>query len=425
MSPSSRKLANDCFATPRKLMTHEEAMALLRRSAAALTEAVTMPLARARGRILARDVIAPRDIPAFDNAAMDGFAIAHADLDGQGETVLPVSMRVFAGDVLKPLPRGTAARIFTGAPMPEGADTCVMQEDAPLEGERAIFPPGVKKGINVRPAGEDQAKGAPVVRRGFRLRPPELAAIASTGQADVEVFKPLRVALMSSGDEIIRPGAPWREGRIYDANHFILRGALEALGAEVADYGILPDRRETVEAAYAKAAAECDVIVASAGASQGEADYMAEAVARMGRLHAWRLAIKPGKPIGFGQIGDTVFLGLPGNPVAAFVTFLIYGHPLLSALGGHVWREPARHLLPAGFSVKKRKTGRREFLRGWVETDAGGASAVRRYPRDGSGLISSAVAAEGVIELVEETESIAEGDLVRFIPFGAFGIGPK
>ncbi len=263
-----------------------------------------------------------------------------------------------------------------------------------------------------------------MVRAGFFLRPPELAAIASTGQAEVEVFRPLRVALMSSGDEIVRPGAPWREGRIYDANHFILRGALAALGAEVADYGILPDRRAEVEAAYEKAAGESDVIIASAGASQGEADHMAAAVARMGRLHAWRLAIKPGKPIGFGQIGDTVFLGLPGNPVAAFVTFLIYGYPLLAALAGHVWREPVRHLLPAGFGIERRKTGRREFLRGWVET-TGDACVVRRYPRDGSGLISSAVAATGIVEIPEETERVAEGDLVRFIPFGAFGVGPK
>jgi len=290
----------------------------------------------------------------------------------------------------------------------------------------ARFPAGVPKGINVRPAGEDQAKGRPVVRAGARLRPPELAAIASTGLARVEVFRPLRVALMSSGDEIIRPGAPFREGAIYDANAFILRGALAAIGAEVVDFGVIADTREAVRAAYEQAVAECDAIVASAGASQGEADYMAEVVSEMGSLHAWRLAIKPGKPIGFGQIEDTVFIGLPGNPVAAFVTFLLYGLPALSGLSGHAWREPARYPLPAGFEMKRRKTGRREFLRGWTERDEEtGRVMVRRFPRDGSGLISSAVAATGLIELTEEMEGVAEGDLVNFIPFGEFGIPPK
>ena len=425
MSKTPRKLANDCFAASHKLMPHDEAMALLRARVTPVTGRQTIPLARAEGRVLARDVTAPRDIPAFDNAAMDGFAVRHADLNADDETTLPVSMSVFAGDAPAPLAPGTAARIFTGAPMPIGADTCIMQEDVHFDEHEAHFPAGIPEGINMRPAGEDQARGKAVVRAGQALRAPELAAIASTGQNEVEVFAPLRVALMSSGDEIIRPGQPFREGAIYDANHFILRGALSAPWAEIIDYGILPDTREAVGAAYERAVEECDVIVTSAGASQGEADYMAEMVARMGTLHAWRLAIKPGKPIGFGQIGDTVFLGLPGNPVAAFVTFLIYGRPLLAALAGHDWSEPARYPLPAGFGMKKRKTGRREFLRGWTEPDGEGGVIVRRYPRDGSGLISSAVAATGLIELTEDMEKIAEGDLVNFIPFGEFGIGPK
>ncbi len=425
MRKTPRRLANDCFATTHRLMPHAEAMALLKARVQPVTDVESVPLEAALGRILAEDVIAPRDIPAFDNAAMDGFAVRHADLAPEDETVLPVSMTVFAGDVPRPLPEGTAARIFTGAPMPKGADTCIMQEDVEFDERQARFPAGVPRGINVRPAGEDQAAGKPVVEAGVRLRAPELAAIASTGQAEVRVRRPLRVALMSSGDEIIRPGTPFREGAIYDANVYILRGALEPLGVEVRDYGVIADTREAVEAAYARAVEECDVIVTSAGASQGEADYMAEMVARMGRLHAWRLAIKPGKPIGFGQIGDTVFLGLPGNPVAAFVTFLMYGVPVISGLAGHRWHEPARYPLPAGFAMPKRKMGRREFLRGWIEPDGRGGVVVRRYPRDGSGLISSAVAATGLIELVEDLGSVAEGDPVNFIPFGEFGIAPK
>ncbi|HHN73417.1 MAG TPA: molybdopterin molybdenumtransferase MoeA [Thermopetrobacter sp.] len=425
MSSTPRRLANDCFAALDTLMPHEEAMRLLKERITPVVDTEEVALAEALGRVLAEDVIAPRDIPAFANAAMDGVAVRHADLDAGGETVLPLVMTVFAGDVPGPLPRGAAARIFTGAPMPEGADTCIMQEDVVFEDDAVRIPPGAKKGINVRPAGEDQRAGKAVVAAGANLRAPELAAVASAGQAEVTVFRPLKVALISSGNEIVRPGTPWNPGRIYDANHYILRGAMAGLPVEVIDMGIVADTREAVAATLEKAAARADVIVTSAGVSRGEADHMAETVARMGSLHAWRLAIKPGKPIAFGQIGDTVVLGLPGNPVAAFVTFLVYGWPVLSRLAGHAWREPERYVLPAGFRMARRKTGRREFLRGWTERDAAGRTVVRRFPRDGSGLISSAVAATGLIEITEETAAVEEGDAVAFIPFGAFGLGPK
>ena len=422
-----RRLANDCFACLHELMSHEKAMRLLRERVAPVVDSEEVPLAEALGRVLAEDVIAPRDIPAFANAAMDGFAVRHADLDPEAETDLPVSMSIFAGDVPRPLPEGTAARIFTGAPMPEGADTCVMQEDVEHDEATGVarFPAGIARGINVRPAGEDQAAGRPVARAGERLRPPELAAIASTGMARVKVFGKLKVALMSTGNEIIRPGEPFAPGAIYDANHFFLRGTLATLPVEVVDFGVLADERTVVEEAFRRAAEECDVIITSAGISTGEADYMAETARKLGSLHAWRLAIKPGKPLAFGQIGDTVYLGLPGNPVAAFVTFLVYGWPLLAGLAGHAWREPERLTLPAAFEMKRRKTGRREFLRGWLETDEGGQTVVRRFPRDGSGLISSAVAATGLIEVTEDLERIAPGDPVRFLPFGAFGLPPK
>ncbi len=427
-SGSPRRLANDCFAPSQKLMPHAEAMRLLKERVAPVVGTEEVALADALGRVLAEDVIAPRNIPAFDNAAMDGFAVRHADLAPDAETALPVAMTIFAGDVPQPLPEGAVARIFTGAPMPEGADTCIMQEDVEYDEAAGVarFPAGVPKGINVRPAGEDQRAGEAVVRAGQRLRPPELAAIASTGTARVMVFERLKVALMSTGDEIIRPGEPFTDGRIYDANHFILRGALAGLPVEVIDFGILPDERDAVEETFRRAADECDVIITSAGISTGEADYMAETARKLGVLHGWRLAIKPGKPIAFGQIGDdTVYLGLPGNPVAAFVTFLVYGWPLLSGLAGHDWKEPERIILPAGFEMKRRKTGRREFLRGWLETDENGRTVVRRFMKDGSGLISSAVAATGLIEITEEPDHVAPGDMVRFIPFGAFGIGPK
>ena len=420
------RLANDCFAAIADMMTHDQALALLQERLRPVVGTETVALGAAAGRILAEDVIAPRDIPAFDNAAMDGIAVRHADLDPDTETVLPVAFTVMAGDVPRPLPAGTAARIFTGAPMPQGADTCIMQEDLTFENGHVRIPPGAKQGINVRPAGEDQKRGQPVARAGRRLRAPELAAIASTGAAEVTVFRRLKVALLSSGDEIIRPGDAWREGAIYDANHYILSATLTGMGMEVIDGGVIADDRRAVEAAYERAAAEADVIVTSAGASEGKADYMAETVGEMGRLHAWKLAIKPGKPIAFGQIGDTVFLGLPGNPVAAFVTFLIYGWPMINRLAGHEWAEAPRYELEAGFSFTRRKQGRREFLRGWLERDDGtGRTVVRRYPLSGSGLISSAVAATGLVEVTEDVQRIGPGDMVRFIPFAECGVGSR
>jgi molybdopterin molybdotransferase len=418
----TRKLLDDCFLHDKDRMRHDDAVALILERLTCVAEAEAVDLEQAHGRVLAETVSSPRNIPAFNNAAVDGYAFAGSSLVAEADLRLEVVMRVAAGHapdaVIKP---GQAARIFTGAVMPEGADTCVMQEDTTLDGDFVTIPKGLKPGANTRKAGEDVKAGEVMLEPGARLRPQDVAAIASTGADRVQVFAPFKVALISTGDEIVRPGNPLGDGQVYDSNHHLLRGLLQTVGADVADYGVIADRREDVEQAVAQAAAQCNVILTTGGASRGEADFIVETIQKLGSLHAWQLAVKPGRPLAMGQVGDCVFFGLPGNPVAAFVTFLLYAQPMFAQLQGANWRHPQRYPLPAGFAIPKKKTDRREFWRGWIENTSGGP-VLRKFERDGSGLISGLRQAGGLIEVPEEASSVAEGDLLGFIPFSEFGI---
>ena len=407
-------------------MRHDEALKALCARARAIAVAEDVALEAASGRVLAEAVRAPRPIPAFDNAAMDGYAMAFASLNPDGPTELPVTAIVAAGHPLDgAVSPGEAVRIFTGAVMPQGTDTVIMQEDtSAFERDGRDFvriPPGAKAGSNLRRSGEDVAAGAELIGAGTRLRPQDVAAIASSGLGQVRCTAPVKVALVSSGDEIIRPGAPFHAGAVYDSNTFLLRSLLGSLPVAVDDLGILPDTLADVRGGLEKAAGEADLILTSGGSSLGDEDYMTRAVSELGELHMWRLAIKPGKPLAFGRIGDCLFLGLPGNPVAAAITFMLYARPLLLTLAGTTPAEPRRFALPAAFAIPKRKTGRREFQRGTL-VEREGSLHVARFDRDGSGLISSLRAADGLIDLPEDLESVAVGDKVAFIPFGELGI---
>ncbi|MCB1548868.1 MAG: molybdopterin molybdotransferase MoeA, partial [Hyphomicrobiaceae bacterium] len=262
-----------------------------------------------------------------------------------------------------------------------------------------------------------------LLEAGHVLRPQDLAALASVGRGRVACHERLRVAIVSTGDEIMRPGAPLGEGQVYDANAPLLQALVTNAGAEAVDLGVLPDSRELVRARLLEAAASYDVIITSGGASQGEEDHVVSVLGEIGKRHLWQLAIKPGRPMLLGQIGDTIVLGLPGNPVAVFVCFALYAWPVLRRLGGAAWREPRRLRLRSGFAMPKRKTGRREFLRGMVrQTPAG--TVVDRYPRDGSGLISSLRAADALIDIAEDVTAIAEGDEVDVLMLSELGIMP-
>lgn len=429
----AKRLLDDCFLHDGDRLRHDEALAILKDRVRPVARTETVPLEEASDRVLAKGIVSDRNIPGTDNSAVDGYAFCAADHAATGG-FFPISARIAAGHPatapLLPgsaaLLPGSAARIFTGATMPEGADTVAMQEDCETHEQDGrpfvIVPAGLKAGANRRRAGEDVAAGSPILDAGTRLRPQELAAIASTGTSTVEVFSRLRVALVSTGDELRRPGAPLPKGGVYDSNHYLLRALLDGLGARITDVGILPDDPETVRAALTRTAADHDAILTTGGASRGDEDHLVEALDAIGKRHLWQLAIKPGRPMNFGQIGDCLTFGLPGNPVAAMVCFLLYVRPVLSVMGGAGFAEPRRFQVPADFSVAQKKPGRREFYRGSLATDAQGRTIVRKFERDGSGLITSLREADGLIEIPEDAVSVAAGEAVAFLPFPELGL---
>jgi molybdopterin molybdotransferase len=422
----TNKLIDDCFVHDKKRLRHAEALAILKRRIAPVAGTETVPLAEAAGRILAEPAVAPRPVPAHTNAAVDGYSFASAEDDAATGKEVPVDGRAAAGHRLERAPApGTAVRIFTGAVMPEGHDTVVMQEDVEAKtvaGRTVVsIPAGLTRGANVRCAGEDVQAGETLLRPGAVLRPQDLAALACIGMARVPCFTRLEVAIISTGDEVVRPGAALREGQVYDANAPMLAALIASAGARPTDLGVFPDNRDEVKRRLAAAAGDYDAVILSGGASRGEEDHVVAALDALGKRHLWQLAIKPGRPMSFGQIGDCVVLGLPGNPVAVFVCFLLYVWPLLRRMGGADWPEPRRYRLPALFAFPGRKAGRREFWRGILEETPHGL-AVDKFPRDGSGLISGLRAADGFIDIPEDMGDVRPGDLVAFIPFAEFGI---
>jgi molybdopterin molybdotransferase len=337
-----------------------------------------------------------------------------------------VDGRAAAGHRLERAPGpGTAARTFTGAVMPAGHDTMVLQEDVEartVSGRTVVaIPAGLKRGANVRRAGEDVQAGETLLRAGAILRPQELAALASIGMAEASCFARLKVAVISTGDEVVRPGAGLAEGQVYDANAPMLAALIASAGALPADLGVLLDDPAEIKRRLARAAERFDAVILSGGASRGEEDHVVAALDALGKRHLWQLAVKPGRPMSFGQIGDCVVLGLPGNPVAVFVCFLLYVWPLLRRMGGAEWPEPRRYQLPALFAFPGRRTGRREFWRGILKETPHGL-AVDKFARDGSGLISGLRAADGLIDIPEDVTGVQPGDPVAFISFAEYGL---
>ncbi|MBO0765193.1 MAG: molybdopterin molybdotransferase MoeA [Hyphomicrobiaceae bacterium] len=422
----TNKLLDDCFGHDKKRLRHGEALAILKQRVAPVASVEKVPLARAAGRILVEAAVAPRPVPAHTNAAVDGYSFAAADYEAGTGTELPVHGRAAAGHRLQRCPApGTAARIFTGAVIPQGHDTVVLQEDVEARevAGRAVvsIPAGIKRGANTRRAGEDVEAGEMLLRPGAVLRPQELAALASIGTAEVPCYARLNVAIMSTGDEIVRPGAALAEGQVYDANAPMLAALIASAGALPADLGVLPDDPVEIRRRLAEAAQRFDAVILSGGASRGEEDHVVAALDALGKRHLWQLAIKPGRPMSFGQIGDCVALGLPGNPVAVFVCFLLYVWPLLRRMGGAEWPEPKRYRLPALFAFPGRKLGRREFWRGMLKQTPHGLG-VDKFARDGSGLISGLRAADGLIDIPEDVAGVQPGELVMFIPFAEYGL---
>src|SRR5262249_51833227 len=377
------------------------------------------------GRVIAREVVAPMDLPPFDNSAVDGYAVRHADLDAKAETRLAVVERVTAGRAAaRVLAAGAAGRIFTGAPMPSGADTVFSQGDVRRDGEAVIVPAGVKPGANRRVAGEDVRAGSVVLPAGRRLAAQHVALAAAVGLTALDVFRRVRVAVFSTGDEIVEPGTPRPGPALFDANRFLLAGLLEGHGAATTDLGILPDDPERLARALADAAAGHDLVLTSGGVSTGEADAVRRAVEAVGRLVFWRVAIKPGRPVAMGVIphppggASAAFVGLPGNPAAVYVTFARVVRPLLLRLAG---AQPAELVpLPVRAAVGyRKKAGRREYGRGKLSRAAHGKVEAVKYAQEGAGIITSLTETDGLVELPEDTTSVEPGATVGFLSYAA------
>ena len=418
------QLTDDCFAFSGPLLPLADMERLIGERVAPVAETERVGLRGARGRVAAKDVIAPGDLPPFDNSAVDGYAVRHADLLPGADTKLAIAGRLTAGaraDIaLKP---GQAIRIFTGAAMPKGADTVFMQEDVTVEGDQVIVPKGLKSGANRRLAGEDVAAGHGVLTAGTVLEPQHIAIAAALGITEIEVRRRLNVAIFSTGDEVVEPGSPRGGAAIYDANRYLLAELLERLGVVVTDLGILPDDPQALARALAKAAAWHDLVITSGGVSTGEADHVRSAVERIGSLVFWRVAIKPGRPVAMGVIRGAAgqgaaFVGLPGNPVAVFVTFVRVVKPLLRRLAGA--RPQSLTPLPvrAAFSYRKKKD-RREYVRVALRRAADGELEAVKHPQDGAGVLTSLTETDGLLELGEQVTAIEPGERVGFLSYAA------
>ncbi|NOQ90254.1 MAG: molybdopterin molybdenumtransferase MoeA, partial [Gammaproteobacteria bacterium] len=352
------------------------------------------------------------DVPGYDNSAMDGYAV-HSEDCQSSSNVLPVTQRIPAGKVGTFLDKGAAARIFTGAPVPEGADAVVMQEMCDSDENRVVINTIVKAGSNVRRAGEDIAKGSAVLNAGKRLRAQELGLLASVGLAKFQVKRKLKVATFFTGDEIIAPGQPLAAGQIYNSNRYTLRGLLQVMGCEVVDLGIVPDTLEATTEVLTRAAASADLVITSGGVSVGEEDYVRIALEKLGELSMWRIAMKPGKPVAFGKVENALFIGLPGNPVAVFVTFLVFARALILKLQGADDVLLKRIPVIADFDWPKIK--RQEYLRvRLLQKDS--QTVAQLYPHQGSGVLSSTSWADGLVEVLIGKE-INKGDVVSYLPF--------
>jgi molybdopterin molybdotransferase len=392
------------------LLSVDEALAKMLAAAQPVAEIEDLSTLEAADRVLARDQVSTMDVPPMDNSAMDGYALRLADVPAPGAR-LKVSQRIAAGSVGAPLAPGTAARIFTGAPIPPGADAVVMQEFCALQGGEVTVKKLPKPGEWIRRAASDINAGSRILAEGKRLMPQDIGLAASVGIKTLPVRRRVRLGLFFTGDELVMPGEPLAPGRIYNSNRFTLRGLAQLFGCEMRDYGIVPDSLEATRAVLRRAAQECDLIVTSGGVSVGEADFVKPAVEAEGSLLMWRIAMKPGRPLAFGKVGGATFIGLPGNPVSSFITFLVFVRPFLMRLQG-IKEVGARAIEARADFDWPEPDARREFLR--VKWNAHGGLDL--YPTQDSAVLTSTAWADGLVDN-PAGHAIRKGERVRFLPF--------
>lgn len=417
--------SNDCYSVDQKLLTASVVWQSMQDAATCTVGTETLAIGQCLNRRLAMDVSTQYDSPRFNNVAVDGYAYNFDELMATNNFSLKLmDIEANAGGSAKiSLAKGHCIRVLTGARMPTGADTVVMQEDVTITSSGTVtFPPDCKAHSNWRSQGEDVKAGQVIITKGQQIRPQDIGLAAATGNTSLKVYHPVKVALFSTGNEIYELGEALPEDGIYDVNRHLLKALLESLHCDVTDLGILQDDYNTVKDAISAASQNHQLIITSGGASTGSHDHVAAVLNDIGQIHGWRLAIKPGRPLAFGQVGKALFLGLPGNPVASNVCTLMFGQPLIRALGGGTWQRPKAYAQTLGFDVKK-KIGRREWLRVYQQVQDNGTIVLLRSASHGSGILTSMTRADGLVEVDEATGNLPKGTLVNFIPFASFGMG--
>ncbi len=404
----------DCTPNLDGLLRYEAALERLIAAARPLAARESVGLRQALGRVAAVAVRSAIDVPAWDYSAMDGYALRVGDCSTQG-VCLPLTQRIPAGAAPAPLAPGSAARIFTGAPIPAGADAVVMQEHCVAGDGTVTIDARPSPGENIRRRGEDIGAGSEIIAAGTRLAPQHIGLAASVGVAELSVVRPPRVAVLASGDELLMPGEPLAPGKIYNSNLFTATALLKALGCEVIDLGIVEDSLDATKAALARGADQADLVFASGGVSVGDEDHVKPAVEALGTLDIWKIAIRPGKPVAFGHVADTPFIGSPGNPVSLFVTFVLFVRPFLLRLQGRDDWQPRALRARAAFDWP-RPDKRREFHRARVDYDDQGIAQLRVHPSRSSAVLSSVTWANG-LAVIPEGRVIRRGDAVDFLPF--------
>lgn len=398
-----------------ELMPIEDALTLLLKSATPVTETENIPVIEAHGRILAEDLSSTINVPPHDNSAMDGYAVYSSNLAHPREEILPISQRIPAGVMGTELKKGTAARIFTGAPIPAGADAVVMQEVCTATGDKVKITGPIPTGKNIRYAGEDITVGDSILKSGTKLKPQDIGLVASVGIEGITVYKRLRVAVFFTGDELREPGEALSPGQIYNSNRPTMIGLLEKLNCEVIDLGTVEDTLEATKKAMLQAAEESDLVMTSGGVSVGEEDYVRLALEELGQLELWRINIKPGKPLAFGNLEGTPFLGMPGNPVSVFATFCIFARPFILQKQGCNETKANSFMVPAVFEWPK-AGNRHEYLRARFDN-----GSIHLYPHQGSGVLTSTSWANGLAVIPSDTV-VKPNDTIEFIPFSELSV---
>ena len=411
------QLSNDCFKHNEKRISLEKAVAILEKRIKCIKKTQKIKLDQALGRILSKDIVSKLNVPPFNNTAVDGYAFKYSHLNKKKETALKLAGRITAGQNFnKKIKTGEIARIFTGAKVPEGADTVIMQEDCYTTDNQIVLKPGIFKGANIRKKGEDIRYGKKIISKGSKLKAQDIALIASVGIKEIGVFEKLTVGIFTTGNELYEPGTKTSNSGIYDSNRYCLKNLLETINCSVKDYGIKKDNEKLIKNTLKKISKECDLIITTGGMSVGEEDYVRKVLEKNGSLNFWNIAIKPGRPVALGNIFKKPFIGLPGNPVSVMITFLKIALPTINKLSGFLSPKEKNFIVIADFNFKK-KSGRKEFLRVKISKNLNGQIKIKNYPNTGSGVFTSMVETDGLKELPDKLTYLKKGTKIKFVPY--------